>query len=98
MQPTPDFLQVRDDLVFIAIKVQPRAARNEIVGPINAALKIKITAPPVDSAANDALLRFLSERLHCPRGAVQIVRGQKSRHKIVSVHGLDLDTIRRLLS
>ena len=98
MPPPPDFLQVRDGLVLVAVRIQPRASQNEIVGPIEAELKIKIAAPPVDSAANDALLRFLAGRLDCPRGAIQLVRGQKSRHKIVSIRGLDPDTIRTLLS
>ncbi|MBI2929045.1 MAG: YggU family protein [Verrucomicrobia bacterium] len=84
----PPFLRLQGDAVMLAIKVQPRASRNEI-GPVQGSeLKIKVTAPPVDSAANEALLRFLAERLDCPRGAVHLVRGQTSRHKIVAVTGL----------
>jgi uncharacterized protein YggU (UPF0235/DUF167 family) len=51
-------------------------------------LKIKVTAPPVDSAANEALVRLLAEVLDCPRSAVQLVRGQTSRHKVVFVQGM----------
>ena len=51
-------------------------------------MKIQVTAPPVDAAANEALLRLLAEALACPRGAVQLVRGNTSRHKQVAVRGL----------
>jgi len=47
-----------------------------------------VTAPPVDAAANEALLRLLAEKLPCPRGAVELVRGQTSRHKVIRLLGL----------
>ncbi len=84
----PAFLQVHDHGVCLAVRLQPRAARNEIVGPVGNELKIQVTAPPVDAAANEALLRLLAEALACPRGAVQLVRGNTSRHKQVAVRGL----------
>ena len=72
----------------MAIKLQPRASRNEIDAPLGDELKIKVTAPPVDAAANEALLRLLAEKLECARGAVQLVRGQTSRHKTVFIQGM----------
>ena len=48
-------------------------------------LRIKVTAPPVDAAANEALLRLLAQTVGCPRGAVQLVRGHTSRHKVVLI-------------
>ena len=84
----PSFLQVHGDGVRLSIKVQPRAAGNAIVGAQGNELKIKVTAPPVDSAANEAVLRLLADKLGCPPGALQLVRGQTSRHKIVAVRGL----------
>jgi uncharacterized protein (TIGR00251 family) len=75
-------------MVFLHVKVQPRASRNEIGEPLGRELKVKITAPPVDSAANEALVKFLAEVLGCPRGAIQLERGATSRHKIFSIHGL----------
>lgn len=81
----PAFLKTSPDGVTIAVKVQPRAPHNEIVGPEGVELKIKIAAPPVDSAANEALLEFLAERLGCPRRCVQLLRGQTARHKLVLV-------------
>lgn len=85
---TPPWLRAVSGGVELAIKLQPRASREEICGEIGAELKIKVTAPPVDSAANEALVRFLAEKLDCPRGAVQLVRGLTSRHKTVRVTGI----------
>ncbi|MEK7706408.1 MAG: DUF167 domain-containing protein [Verrucomicrobiota bacterium] len=72
----------------LAIKLQPRASANEIGKPLGNELRIKVTAPPVDAAANEALLRLLAETFDCPRGRVELVRGHASRHKIVKLHGV----------
>jgi len=85
---TPAWLREVNGSVELAVKLQPRASREEITGAIGNELKIKVAAPPVDSAANEALMRLLAEKLGCPRGAVQLVRGQTSRHKIVRVVGM----------
>ncbi len=69
------------------MKLQPRATANEICTPLGDELKIKVTAPPVDAAANEALMALLAKRLDCARGRVELVRGHKSRHKIVKLHG-----------
>lgn len=82
------FLRERSNGVTLAVKVQPRAARNQIGELQGAEIKISIAAPPVDDAANEALLRFLAEVLHCPRGHVQLLRGRASRHKTVFVQDL----------
>jgi len=79
--------------VLLAIKAQPRASKNAIGDVIGNELKIKITAPPVDSAANNALIDFLAEKLDCPKGAIRIVRGETTRHKTISVSGVDLAMI-----
>ncbi|MEK7683801.1 MAG: DUF167 domain-containing protein [Verrucomicrobiota bacterium] len=84
----PTYLRAHADGVYLAVKVQPRASKNEIGEPLGHELKVKVTAPPVDSAANEALLRFLADQLNCPRGAVALVRGQTSRHKVVFIRGL----------
>ena len=72
----------------LAIKVIPNAPRSEIVGRLGDAVKIKIHAPPVEGKANDALCEFLAERLDLPRRAVNVLRGDTSRQKIVRVDGL----------
>ncbi len=82
------YLRIHPDGVYVSIKLQPRAARNEIGEPMGAELRIKVTAPPVDAAANEALLRLLAQTLDCPRGAVELVKGHTARHKVVFVRGL----------
>jgi len=69
------------------VKVQPRASKNQVSGMLGDALKIKLTAPPVDSAANEALLRFMAEVLGCSPSAVRLVRGETSRNKVISIQG-----------
>lgn len=82
------FLRESAEGVLLSLKVQPRASRNGVAGTHGDELKIAVTAPPVDSAANEAVLRFLADLLDCSRGSVQLIRGQTSRHKIVLVKGL----------
>jgi len=76
----------------------PRAARTALAGHHGGALKLRIAAPPVDGAANDELIRFLSERLRVPRSAIVITTGASSRRKTVSVSGMDTKTAQHLLS
>ena len=84
----PAFLRAPGDGSVLAIKLQSRASRNAMGEPLGEELKIKITAPPVDSVANEALVRWLAEIIGCPRGAVQLVRGQTSRQKTVAITGV----------
>ncbi len=77
----------------IAIRVQPRASRTEVVGLHGTAIRIRLAAPPVDGAANDALLRFLADRLEVPRAAVGLVAGQSGRSKTVLVNGLSPEDV-----
>jgi uncharacterized protein len=83
----PGFLHPQTDGTMLSVKLQPRATANEIAGPLGAELRIKVTAPPVDAAANEALIELLAARLDCSRGRVELVRGHKSRHKVVKLHG-----------
>jgi uncharacterized protein (TIGR00251 family) len=91
-------IEERPNAVRIAIHVQPRASRTEIAGLHGEALKIRLSAPPVDDAANTALMTFLAERLALPRHAVTIVSGAKSRAKIVEITGLSVAELRRKLN
>lgn len=72
----------------LTLRVQPRASRSEVVGRHGEALKLRLAAPPVDGAANEALVRFLAETLDVPRSALTIVAGSSSRSKVVDVAGL----------
>ena len=91
----PDFLRSQPDGTLLSVKLQPRAATDEIVphGGTDAELRIRVTAPPVDAAANEALIRLLAERLDCARGRVELLRGHKSRHKIVKLHGFTAEAV-----
>ena len=82
---------------LLELWVQPRASRDEVVGLQDGAVKVRITAPPVEGEANDALLRFLAKRLGVPRSAVTVVRGETGRRKAVRVAGLDEAAARQRL-
>jgi uncharacterized protein (TIGR00251 family) len=94
----PAFLRVQPDGILISIKLQPRASTNEIGEPLGEELRIKVTAPPVDAAANEALVRLLAKRLGCGRGHVELLRGHTSRHKVVKIHGVAADDALAALS
>jgi uncharacterized protein len=85
---TAPFLRDTPEGSYLSIKLQPRASKTGVHGVHGTELKLSVTAPPVDAAANEALVRFLAELLDCPRSAVQLVRGQTSRHKTVLIRGL----------
>lgn len=74
--------------VMVAVHVVPRAARNEIVEPYAGALRVRLRAPPVEGAANAALIAFLAEVLQVPQRQVDVVSGRNSRKKVVAVTGL----------
>jgi uncharacterized protein (TIGR00251 family) len=84
----PSFLRVQSDGIVLTLKLQPRARTNEIGEALGSELRIRVTAPPVDAAANEALLRLLAERLDCPRNHVELLRGHTTRHKVIKLHGL----------
>lgn len=84
----PGFLRVQADGVLLSVKLQPRASANEIGEALGNELRIKVTAPPVDAAANEALVKFLARHLDCPRNRVELVRGHTSRHKTLKLYGL----------
>jgi hypothetical protein len=89
----PGFLRVQADGVLLSVKLQPRASANEIGEPLGNELRIKVTAPPVDAAANEALVKLLAQQLDCPRNRVELVRGHTSRHKIVKLYGLAAEDV-----
>jgi len=82
--------------VRFSVRLQPRASKNEIVGLQGAALKVRVTAPPVDGLANEAMVELLSKALGVSRRNVCIVSGHSSRTKVVEVTGADLESVQRL--
>jgi uncharacterized protein (TIGR00251 family) len=81
----------------LELKVIPNAPRNEVVGWLGTALKVKVHAPALEGRANDELLDFLAEKLGVSRRNVSLLRGDKSRQKVVQIAGLDLATARQRL-
>ena len=81
----------------LSLKVQPRASKNEIGEPLGKELRVKVCAPPVDAAANEAVEELLAEQLNCPRRDVELVHGSTSRHKITRIRGLSpVEVLHRL--
>jgi uncharacterized protein len=80
-----------------AVKLHPRARRNAITGEIGNALKISLTAPPVDGKANQACIEFLAKVLNVPRSSISIVSGHGSRSKVIRVTGISADDVRQRL-
>ena len=105
--PPSSFLRETTGGTLISVKLQPRASKNEIAPPLGDPssvalrrvdeLKIKVTAPPVDAAANQALVELLAEKLDCARNRIELVRGHKSRHKTLKLHGFTAEDVLRLL-
>jgi uncharacterized protein len=89
--PEPS-LQVREsgESLEITLHVQPRARRTEIAGQFNGALKLKVMAPPVDDAANKAVIQFFASFLSIPRSRIEIISGEKSREKKIRIGGVKL--------
>ena len=85
------------DGVTFAVKVQPRARRNAIVGELGEALKVALTAPPVDGRANEACVEFFADALRVSRSSIVIVSGQSSRNKVIRVIGITAVQLRERL-
>jgi uncharacterized protein len=89
-------IDVGPAVLRVRVHVQPRASRNEIVGLHGAALKVRLQAPPVEGAANEALGALLADRLGLPRRAVRVVAGATSRSKTVEIEGTTEAAVRAL--
>ena len=83
--------------VTFAVKVHPRAKRNAITGELGGALKLALTAPPIDGRANEACIEFFANLLNLPRSSITIASGETSRRKIVRIAGLSVDELRQRL-
>lgn len=84
--------------VSLKVKVQPRASRNAIVGLIGDAVKVALTSPPVEGAANAACIEFFAGLFGVPKSRVSIVSGSKSRDKIILVQGLNKAAVQAVLA
>lgn len=81
------WIEERGGCLYIHVHIQPRASKNEIVGVHGDSLKVRLTSPPVKGAANAMLLEFIAKKLGIAKSMVEIVSGEKSRHKALRVEG-----------
>jgi uncharacterized protein (TIGR00251 family) len=81
----------------LAVRVQPRARRDEIAGERGGSLLVRVRAPPLEGKANAAVCRLIARRLGLAPGRVAVVRGVSSRDKLVEIEGIEADELRRLL-
>lgn len=89
-------LEIRelDGAITFEVRVAPRASRNRVLGVHEGALKVALTAPPVDGAANEALTKLLAKAFGVSKSKVEIVRGDRARVKVLRVHGVDAKDVR----
>ncbi|MGV3772321.1 MAG: DUF167 domain-containing protein [Verrucomicrobiales bacterium] len=92
------FIKESPDGVYLSIKLQPRSSRTKVGSVAGGELKIFVTAPPVDSAANEALIKFVAGILGCSKSSVQLTKGQTSRNKTLFVHGMKGDRAEKLFA
>lgn len=90
-------VEQRAGSVFFRARVVPRASRDEVAGVQGEALRVRLTAPPVEGAANRALADFLARQLGVRRSQVHIISGEASRDKVVAVEGLQAEEVQARL-
>ena|SRR5438045_43280 len=83
--------------VTFAVKVHPRARKNAITGIVGDALKLALTAPPVEGKANQSVIEFFAEVFEIPRSSVTIASGETRRQKVIRISGLSGETVRQRL-
>jgi uncharacterized protein (TIGR00251 family) len=79
--------------VRISVYVQPRASKTTLAGTHDGCIKVRLAAPPVDGAANIALIEFIAERLGIAKSRVRLVSGATSRRKVLEIDGVDAATV-----
>ena len=87
----------KDGKLIFRVRVVPRSSRSEIVGEHDGALRVRLTSPPVEGAANAALIRILARAFDVSPSAVEIISGQTSKTKIVSIGGSGIASLERVL-
>ncbi len=92
------FLKEEDGGIVLYAHIQPRAARDKVVGTHGEALKISLTAPPVDNKANAALIDFLSLLFDIPKSRVRLKSGEQSRIKRLAIKGLSLSRAQQIIA
>jgi len=88
---------VNGDGIVLNLHIQPRSSKNELCGVQGDALKIRLTSPPVDGAANKLCREFLADLFHVPKSAVEIISGETSRHKRVRISASDTGRLQQIV-
>ena len=83
-----------EDSIILEVRVIPRSSKSEIVGEYDEALKVKISAPPVDGAANKELIKVLSKTFGVSKSSVEIISGETSKIKQIKIYGIDAEKFR----
>ncbi len=83
--------------VSLTVRLQPKAKKTAVLGELDGALKLAVTAPPIEGRANDACIRFLAELLKVARSSVTIAAGASSRNKVIRIDGLTAEQVRSRL-
>lgn len=86
------------DSLLLRVFVQPRASRNRFCGIHEGEVKLQLTSPPVDGAANLACREFLAKQLNCPKSAITLISGETSRHKRLRIKGATPQQIEQLIA
>ncbi|MGB0119954.1 MAG: DUF167 domain-containing protein [Solirubrobacterales bacterium] len=81
----------------LAVRLQPKARANEVVGERDGVIVIRVTAAPIEGKANTALIKFVAKKLNVPKSAVTLVRGERGREKLIAIAGPKAAEARRLL-
>ena len=85
----PIIVQEAKDSIIISVRVQPRSSKNEIIGIQSEKLKVKLTSPPVENAANQLCIKLFSKWLGINKSKIQIISGLKSRNKKIKIDGVN---------
>jgi uncharacterized protein (TIGR00251 family) len=96
-RPDQSLCAVSSDGIILALHIQPRASKNEVCGVQDHALKIRLTSPPVDGAANKLCREFLAGLFKVPKSAVEIISGETSRHKRVRISSSDIARLTQIV-
>ena len=91
-------VQERENAIVVSVRVQPRASKDEIVGELGGALKIRLQAPAVENRANEALVDLLARLLKTPKSAVRILGGERNRTKRLEIRGVTKQQLLGLLT
>jgi uncharacterized protein (TIGR00251 family) len=96
-RPDHALCAINSDGIVLSLHIQPRASKNEVCGVQDNALKIRLTSPPVDGAANKLCREFLADLFKVPKSAVEIISGETSRHKRVKISGSDIARLTQIV-